>query len=119
MKYKAIKICGVTKTITEVEIDDTLDSVHKHLHEKCEFFDVARFWEDTGDTLYIDDDRIYRDSTCGFFMEGVWYDGNGMMVGISSLTGNWTHVDMLMEDVVKMVTFLDDHQFAKIEEEIE
>ena len=102
---KAILIDVINKEVNEVEHDDTLSSIYKHID--CGTFDVVRI--DDTNSIYIDDEGLFVEDQLYFKYTGttnsVSLAGNGLVLGVDE-EGETTSPTLMLEEVKKAVTFL-------------
>ena len=102
---QAIKIDAVKQEITEVEIEDTLDSIYEQLD--CELF-TCPIALDNLDTLYVDDEGLFVDEYVGAFYFGDYPQplfGNGLIIG-SNVEGESESVASSIKMIKNKVKFL-------------
>ena len=102
---KAILIDVINKEVNEVEHDDTLSSIYKHID--CGTFDVVRI--DDTNSIYIDDEGLFVEDQLYFEYKGttdsVSLAGNGLVLGVDE-EGETTPPSLTLKEVQKAVTFL-------------
>jgi len=113
---KAILINAKAKTVTVVEIGEGIDDIYKHL--ECRAFDIVGveenvdcYVDDEGllTTGYIDDDgekhnmNGFKLPSCG---DSVLM-GNGLVLGCNPETGDSVDCPVTVEQVEKVVTFVE------------
>lgn len=102
---QAIKIDAVKQEITEVEIEDTLDSIYEQLD--CELF-TCPIALDNLDTLYVDDEGLLVEKYKGAFYFGDYPQplfGNGLIIG-SNVEGESESVASSIKMIKNKVKFL-------------
>lgn len=99
---KAILIDVINQEIKEVEHDDTLESIYKHVD--CGTFDVVRI--DNLNSIYIDDEGLFVEDQQFFNYEGtedtVTLAGNGLILGVDD-EGNTIEPTLTLEEVKSSV----------------
>lgn len=102
---KAILINVKKQEVKEVEHDDTLASIYKHVD--CGTFDVVNI--DGVNSIYVDDEGLFVEDQLYFKYTGttdsVSLAGNGLVLGVDE-EGETTPPSITLEDVRKAVTFL-------------
>ena len=111
---KAILINVKEKTITEVEVGEGIQDIYKHL--ECQTFDVVGFGDDAD--CYVDDEGLMKNAFID--MDGIKHNmhgfspapnsviiGNGLVLGVDHETGESTNSPLTIEQVEKMVTFVE------------
>lgn len=102
---KAILINVHNRTVTEVDIDDGLDSLYKMLNVRV--VEIARNDLLRGqDVLYVDEEGLLKDNLF-FDIDGGYQSiaGNGLIVGTDE-DGNSCDAETPLEFVVEAVDFL-------------
>lgn len=102
---QAIKIDAVKQEITEVEIEDILDSIYEQLD--CKLF-TCPITLDNLDTLYVDDEGLFVDEYKGAFYFGDYPQplfGNGLIIG-SNVEGESESVASSIKMIENKVKFL-------------
>ena len=91
--------------VKEVEHDDTLASIYKHVD--CGTFDVVNI--DGVNSIYVDDEGLFVEDQLYFKYTGttnsVSLAGNGLVLGVDE-EGETTSPTLMLEEVKKAVTFL-------------
>ena len=102
---KAILIDVKKQEVKEVEHDDTLASIYKHVN--CGTFDVVNI--DGVNSIYVDDEGLFVEDQLYFKYTGttnsVSLAGNGLVLGVDE-EGETTSPTLMLEEVKKAVTFL-------------
>ena len=102
---KSILIDVKKQEVKEVEHDDTLASIYKHVD--CGTFDVVRI--DGVNSIYVDDEGLFVEDQLYFKYTGttnsVSLAGNGLVLGVDE-EGETTSPTLMLEEVKKAVTFL-------------
>ena len=102
---KAILIDVIKQEIKEVEHDDTLESIYKHVD--CRTFDVVNI--DGVNSIYIDDEGLFVEDQLYFEYSGgthrVQLAGNGLILGLND-EGDTVEPTLTVEHVKSKVSFL-------------
>tara|TARA_B110001454_G_C12353302_1_gene281147 strand:+ start:91 stop:450 length:360 start_codon:yes stop_codon:yes gene_type:complete len=102
---KSILIDVIKQEIKEVEHDDTLSSIYKHVN--CGTFDVVNI--DGVNSIYIDDEGLFVEDQLYFKYTGttdsVSLAGNGLILGVDD-EGETISPTLMLEEVEQAVTFL-------------
>jgi|TARA_R110002012_G_scaffold170437_1_gene334870 hypothetical protein len=102
---KSILIDVKKQEVKEVEHDDTLASIYKHVD--CGTFDVVNI--DGVNSIYVDDEGLFVEDQLYFKYTGttnsVSLAGNGLVLGVDE-EGETTSPTLMLEEVKKAVTFL-------------
>lgn len=109
---KAILINSKEKTITEVEVDEGIQDIYKHL--ECQTFDVVGLGDDAD--CYVDDEGLMKDAYVD--SDGIKHNmhgfstapnsviiGNGLVLGVDHETGESIDSPLSIEQVKELVTF--------------
>jgi len=111
---KAILINSQEKTITEVEVGEGIQDFYKHLD--CRTFDVVSleknvscYIDDEGllKNAYIDEEGVKHNMHGLSFAQGSVIMGNGLILGFNPETGDSTDSPLTIEQVEKLVTFVE------------
>ena len=99
---KAILIDVINKEVREVEHDDTLESIYKHVD--CGTFDVVRI--DNLNSIYIDDEGLFIEDQQFFNyvidLRVASLAGNGLILGVDD-EGNTIEPTLTLEEVKSSV----------------
>ena len=99
---KAILIDVINKEVREVEHDDTLESIYKHVD--CGTFDVVRI--DKVNSIYIDDEGLFVEDQQFFNyvidLRVANLAGNGLILGVDD-EGNTIEPTLTLEEVKSSV----------------
>jgi len=99
---KAILIDVINKEVREVEHDDTLESIYKHVD--CGTFDVVRI--DNLNSIYIDDEGLFIEDQQFFNyvidLRVANLAGNGLILGVDD-EGNTIEPTLTLEEVKSSV----------------
>ena len=102
---KALLIDVKNQEVTEVEHDDTLESIYNHIN--CRTFDVVRI--DDVNSIYIDDEGLFVEDQLYFKYIGttdsVSLAGNGLILGVDD-EGETIEPTLTLEHVKSKVSFL-------------
>ena len=102
---KSILIDVIKQEVKEVEHDNTLSNIYKHVD--CGTFDVVRI--DNINSIYIDDEGLFVEDQLYFEYKGttdsVSLAGNGLVLGVDE-EGETTPPSLTLGDVRRAVTFL-------------
>jgi hypothetical protein len=102
---KAILIDVENQEVTEVEHDDTLESIYYHVD--CRTFDVVNI--DGVNSIYVDDEGLFVEDQLYFEYSGgthkVQLAGNGLILGLNE-EGDTVTTTLTLEHVKSKVTFL-------------
>jgi hypothetical protein len=79
---KALLINSTQKTITEIDLDKGLDPIYKAIGNGCNCFACPVVF-DNGDTLYVDDEGLFKQQEGAFMFPNWAYPivGNAVIVG--------------------------------------
>jgi hypothetical protein len=101
---KAYLIDPFARAITEVEHDDTLQDIYKHIEADC--IDAVRL--DREDTIYIDDNGLYQQPQAFFRVHGFANPlaGKGLVLGTDH-EGYSVEPICSIEDVENIISFID------------
>lgn len=105
---QVIKIDPLNKTVSYVDIDDTLESIYEQL--ECEIF-TCPITLDNKDCLYVDDEGLLVPEYKGAFYFGDYpqpYFGNGLIIG-TSVEGDNQDVLSSIKSIENKVKFLPEH----------
>lgn len=111
---KAIKIDATNQTVTEIEIDGSLDDIYKHVECRC--FAIGAYFENE-DAVYVDDEGLLVGKEAFFELEGITsypLAGNSLIVGTDMNTGKSIDCQTTLEEVKQKVSFLTYSQFRKL-----
>ena len=101
---KSILIDVKKQEVKEVEHDDTLASIYKHVD--CGTFDVVRI--DRVNSIYIDDEGLFVEDQQFFNYEGtkdtVTLAGNGLVLGVDD-EGDTIESTLTLEEVKSSVVW--------------
>lgn len=106
---KAFFINSVDKTISEAEYF-TLKDLQKFVGG---YIERARFWSDTGDNLFVNEEGLIHQTGTWFLIEGNQQPlaGNGILVGREiDDEGNTADPAITLEQLTKLVRFLTPEQ---------
>ncbi len=104
---KAIKIDVIKKEVYEVEIDDSIDSIYKHL--ECEIFEQVGPFLPNGDAVLVDEEGLLKDEPIGAFKMGTYpavLSGHGLIHGLNHNTGETSSAKSLVEFIRSQVKFV-------------
>ena len=102
---KVITINPETKTIEERIVSGSLESYQKLVGGL-----IQRGWElSATDELYVNEEGLFGDMTYWFHVKDAHqpFVGNGFIVGINHKTGDFTDTTMTVDEVKKLVIFMD------------
>lgn len=102
---KVIKINVEDKTITEIEIDGSLNSIYEAIGNGCTTF-TSPIYYDNDDAMYCDDESLLRPSTIqGAFIYPNWnypIVSNAIIIGTDSEGGSIScksTINMIKKDI--------------------
>ena len=103
-KIKAIFIDVRSKEISEIEIENELDTYYRLI--KCDCITAPSF--DEKHDVIVDDEGLLKDIEGFFEIDSECpgeYAGNGLIVGVNS-NGDWTSHHLNFEEVKKHIHFI-------------
>lgn len=118
---KAILIDPYNQTITEVKYDGNYKTIQKIIG--CAIFDIARFDDDSGNALYIDDEGMFSVENRKLF---AFYPatgaptilaGRGLALGCDLATGESQSLTCSFDELANRVAFISEHQALQLIEE--
>lgn len=106
--YKAHLIDPVEQTVTEVEIDrdNGIEDLYKHLH--CSIFTFVEI-NDKHDGIYVDDEGLYAPNQVFFLHKDYPYQplaGYGLVIGTEWETGDSQDPTVTLEETREAITFM-------------
>ncbi|MDP2101178.1 MAG: DUF3846 domain-containing protein [Methylotenera sp.] len=119
---KAFLIDPYNQTITEVKYDGNYKTIQKIIG--CAIFDIARFNDNTGDGIYIDDEGMFCCSKDRRFF--VVYPatgaptilaGRGLALGCDLATGESQSLTCSFDELANRIAFISEHQALQLIEE--
>lgn len=113
---KAYLINPKAKTVTEITISDP-NAEHAHMADiyqalKCDLFTTIEINQE-GDSIFVDDEGLLKDpSEQEYFVvtgsaSSVMLAGNGLVIGMTTDTGDSQDPTISLEDLTKMITWPD------------
>ena len=118
---KAILIDPYNQTITEVKYDGNYKTIQKIIG--CAIFDIARFDDDSGNALYIDDEGMFSVENRKLF---AFYPatgaptilaGRGLALGCDLATGESQSLTCSFDELANRIAFISEHQALQLIEE--
>jgi hypothetical protein len=76
---RAILIDAVNHTVTEIQHKGDLDGIYRSLN--VEMIEVGHYDQETGDTMYVDEDAKLKKVDYGFVLFGKDLIGSGIIFG--------------------------------------
>jgi hypothetical protein len=103
---KGILIDVQNRQVTEVQIEDGIDSIYEQI--KCDTFDCVQIHEEND--VYVDDNGLSGLTDKSMFFSYKGYPdplpGNGLILGIDHETGESIDTTLTIDEVKKNVKFL-------------
>jgi hypothetical protein len=118
---KAILIDPYNQTITEVKYDGNYKTIQKIIG--CAIFDIARFDDDSGNALYIDDEGMFSVENRKLF---AFYPatgaptilaGRGLALGCDLATGESQSLTCSFDELANRIAFISEHEALQLIEE--
>jgi hypothetical protein len=76
---RAILIDAVNHTVTEIQHKGDLDGIYRSLN--VEMIEVGHYDQETGDTMYVDEEGLINGTELGFTLFNREYMGSGIIFG--------------------------------------
>jgi hypothetical protein len=76
---RAILIDAVNHTVTEIQHKGDLDGIYRSLN--VEMIEVGHYDQETGDTMYVDEEGLINGTEFGFTLFNREYMGSGIIFG--------------------------------------
>jgi hypothetical protein len=76
---RAILIDAVNRTVTEIQHKGDLDAIYRSLN--VEMIEVGHYDQETGDTMYVDEEGLINGTELGFTLFNREYMGSGIIFG--------------------------------------
>lgn len=99
---KAIFINAKERTVDYINNTGDLSAMYDTIG--CEMVQIANFNANTGDTLWVDEEGLYKNYQYGFVYNGQQLVGNGVIYG-SNVGGDNCNVRATLEDVIPELLF--------------
>ena len=117
---KAILIDPCNETITEVKYDGNYKTIQKMIG--CFIFDIARFNDDTGDGIYIDDEGMFSKDRHFFVVYPATgaptiLAGKGLALGCDLATGESKSLACSFDELANRIAFITEQQALELIEE--
>lgn len=114
---RALLIDPYTKTITEVEHDDTLQNIYKHIQADC--IDMVRI-NNKGDCVLVDDEGLYRQDAY-FAIENYLQPlaGRGLVLGTGSQGESTAPAEETVETLENKISWINRDDAIKMGEELD
>jgi hypothetical protein len=111
-KITGVLIDATNRSVTDVEFEPTLEEMYRLIG--CELIEAIRRGPFAPDTLYVDEEGLYKKHVAGFAI-GVSQTivGNGLIVGGPDRHGDETSSICNADDIVLIVTFFEIEQQEK------
>jgi len=116
---KILKIDVVAKTVTEIEIMNTLADIYSAIGNGCNLFCVPVAF-DNGDALYADDEALLQENVEGAFIMDDWESpifSNALIIGTNS-EGYSISCKTTANELFSKITFLDSNSAEKRRQEV-
>jgi hypothetical protein len=76
---RAILIDAVNHTVTEIQHKGDLDAIYRSIN--VEMIEVGHYDQETGDTMYVDEEGLINGTEHGFTLFNREYMGSGIIFG--------------------------------------
>jgi len=117
---KAFLIDPYNQTITEVKYDGNYKTIQKIIG--CAIFDIARFDDDSGNGIYIDDSGFFLNDRKLFIFYPATGNptilaGKGLALGCNLLNGESQSLTCTFDELANRIVFITEHQALQLIEE--
>ena len=114
---KSILINSETQEVKEVTLENVLTDTYNAIANGCDMVQIGEYINDQ-DTLMVDEEGYFKEGLKGFFYGDSFFYGNAVVWGCDYETGESIDCKASIEEVTKLVRFVDVRQSAIIRERI-